>query len=58
MLQGVDKERGLARLGRRRRAHDGHGDIATDVGEETPEQAVRDFVESKQAEQLLRAQQG
>jgi hypothetical protein len=57
ILQRVDEDRRLCGLGDHRRAQQRNADIGADIGEKAPEQAVRDFVDAAEAEQLLRPQQ-
>ncbi len=57
LLERIDEERRLAMLGRARTAGERHADVAADVREHAPEQAMRDVVEALQSEQLLRLQQ-
>src|SRR5690606_31990039 len=57
MAQYVDEQVGLAVFGGGRTPPQRKPDIAADVGDHAPEQAMADVVEPGQPEQLLRFQQ-
>ena len=56
-LEHVDEQQRLAGLARRRRARQRHHGITAGVGQQAPQQRMREAVQAGQAEQLLGAQQ-